>query len=408
MPVGGFPGPLELGLRRRRPLRPVPRLRPAGRPAPPGRRRPRGRPRRAPGLSSTTTSVRTATTSRLYSDDYFTDRHQTPWGDAINYDGAEQPLRARLRRSTTRSHWIREYHIDGLRLDATDTIVDDSPVHILQEIAGARPRRRPTATSSSSPRRRATTCARSARSKQGATASTRVWADDFHHEVRVYLTDARENYYANYVGSAGRDRAGDRRRASSTRASRRAATGKPRGTKVTDEPATAFVFCIQNHDQVGNRPFGERLHHDIDAEPLRASPRRCCSSRRSTPLLFMGQEFAASTPFLFFTDHNAGAGQARDRGAARGVRRVPRLRRRRHARAASPIPRRNRPFSPRSCGWRSGSATPASTPSTGSCSPSAATTRSFGCPTDNRRRRSRSARPRSPYDAGLAPSIGCW
>jgi maltooligosyltrehalose trehalohydrolase len=80
-------------------------------------------------------------------------------------------------------------------------------------------------------------------------------------------------------------------------------TGKPRGTKVTDEPASAFVFNIQNHDQVGNRPFGERLHHDISAERYRVASALLLLAPE-TPLLFMGQEFAATTPFLYFTDHH--------------------------------------------------------------------------------------------------------
>jgi len=123
-----------------------------------------------------------------------------------------------------------------------------------------------------------------------------IWADDFHHEIRVALTNAHENYYAHYDGStasiAGAVNSG------------LMLTERQAGATPIDErdPASAFVFCIQNHDQVGNRPFGDRLHHDIslDRYAVASTVLLTCPE---TPLFFMGQEFAASTPFLYFTDH---------------------------------------------------------------------------------------------------------
>jgi maltooligosyltrehalose trehalohydrolase len=134
-----------------------------------------------------------------------------------------------------------------------------------------------------------------------------VWADDFHHAVRVFLTGEREGYYANYAGSTeeiGQGIAGG----FIFQGQISPRSGEPRGTRVTDEPGSAFVFCTQNHDQVGNRPFGERLNHQIDAGRGAAAAALFLFAPE-TPMLFMGQEFAASTPFLFFTDFNPELGR---------------------------------------------------------------------------------------------------
>jgi maltooligosyltrehalose trehalohydrolase len=242
---------------------------------------------------------------RQFSDDYFTDRHRTPWGEAINYDG---PNSGQVRDFVVAnaSHWIREYHLDGLRLDATDTILDDSPTHILAELSD----RVRAATD-----RNVVLIAEEARNDvrvvrpraDGGYGIDAVWADDFHHELRVYLTGARENYYADYSGSM-EEIAKAIEGGFTYQGQPSPTTGKPRGTKVTDEPASAFVFCLQNHDQVGNRPFGERLLHDIDAGRYAVASALLLFAPE-TPLLFMGQEFAASTPFLYFTDHHEELGR---------------------------------------------------------------------------------------------------
>jgi maltooligosyltrehalose trehalohydrolase len=242
---------------------------------------------------------------RAYSDGYFTDRHQTPWGDGVNYDGPESGHVRQFALDNARS-WVRDFHMDGLRLDATDTIVDDSPIHILTEI-GQQTR--------AAIDRRIVVIAEDARNDvrliqpttTGGYGLDAVWADDFHHELRVLLTRIDEGYYANYAGSM-EDVALALNGGFLFQGQIWATTEEPRGTSVTDEPTKSFVFCIQNHDQVGNRPFGDRLHHEISFGRYAVASTLLLFAPESV-LLFMGQEFTASTPFLFFTDHEPNLGR---------------------------------------------------------------------------------------------------
>ena len=242
---------------------------------------------------------------RLFSDDYFTDRHRTPWGDALNYDGPNSRF-VRDFAIDNACSWLTEYHVDGLRLDATDAIIDDGPTHLLAELT-ARAR-------AATPRQvviiaeQASNEVRTIRPpERGGFGLDGVWADDFHHAVRVFLTGERVGYYADYEGTTSemaRAIAGGfvyQGQASPT-------AKRPRGTRVTDEPAAAFVFCIQNHDQVGNRAFGERLHHVVDAERYAVASALLLLAPE-TPLLFMGQEFRASASFMYFTDHEPDLGR---------------------------------------------------------------------------------------------------
>jgi maltooligosyltrehalose trehalohydrolase len=228
-----------------------------------------------------------------YSSNYFTERHQTPWGAGLNWDGAGSEW-VRQFAIDNACHWLAEDRIDGLRLDATHAIVDDSEVHILQEltakareVAGDR-----SVVVFAEDERHDITRARSV--DRGGEGLDGVWADDFHHEVRVLLTNAHESYYALYDGTT-EDIA-----LTVNRGFDLIDAGHPRPDER--DPASAFVFCIQNHDQVGNRPFGDRLNHEISLDRYRVASTLLLAAPE-TPLLFMGQEFAASTPFLFFTDH---------------------------------------------------------------------------------------------------------
>ncbi len=238
---------------------------------------------------------------RAFSDDYFTDRHMTPWGEAINYDGpnCEQVRNFMIANAC---YWLSEYHFDGLRLDATDMILDDSPTHILEELtaaARASVAPRPVVVIAEDSRNEV----RVIRPRESAGYGLDgVWADDFHHENRVFLTGTRGNYLDSYIGSTA-ELARTLNRGFLFEGQIAQGSGKPRGTKVTDEPANAFVINIQNHDQVGNRAYGERLHHEIDLGRFHVSTALLLFSPY-TPLIFMGQEFAASSSFMFFTDHN--------------------------------------------------------------------------------------------------------
>lgn len=254
-----------------------------------------------------------------YSRDYFTDRHKTPWGDAVNFDGPEsKPVRDYFIGNAL--HWAHEYHLDGLRLDATHAIIDDSPTHLLAELAA-------TVRASLPAGRHFALIAENEENNPGivrpasgaapqlsddpavavAWGLDGVWADDFHHQVRVALTGEREGYYADYTGSA-EDLALTIKRGWFYQGQEAPHLGKPRGAPADDVAPPRFVYCIQNHDQVGNRAMGERLNHDVDLAAYRAASALLLLCPQ-TPLIWMGQEWAASSPFLFFTDHNPELGR---------------------------------------------------------------------------------------------------
>ncbi len=233
-----------------------------------------------------------------FSPHYTTNRHHTPWGDALNFDGPHsRPVRDFVCAAAV--HWITEYHLDGLRLDAVHAIFDRSTPHILRELTER--------TRAAAAFRSIVVIAESEendvrliRSTPGGYGLDGVWADDFHHAVRVRLTGEREGYYSGFAGTA----AEIARAVAEGFIYQGQATpeGTPRGTTVTDEPAAAFVFCIQNHDQVGNRAEGEPLAALISRDAFAATSALLLLAPE-TPLLWMGQEYGATTPFLYFTDH---------------------------------------------------------------------------------------------------------
>jgi maltooligosyltrehalose trehalohydrolase len=202
-------------------------------------------------------------------------------------------------------HWIHEYHIDGLRLDATHELHDSSEPHFLQELS-ARVRAsagRPVLLTAEDNRNDATLVRAT---DQGGYGLDAVWADDFHHQVRRFIAGDDEGYYADYTGSTG-DIALTLNQGWYF-AGQVPVRNRPRGTGTAGLRPEQFIICLQNHDQVGNRAFGERLHHEIDAAAYRAaSALLLCTPH--TPLLFMGQEWGASTPFCYFTDHTPELGR---------------------------------------------------------------------------------------------------
>lgn len=230
---------------------------------------------------------------------FFSKEPQTPWGDSIDYDG---PGRVGTRDFVLQNalFWALEYHVDGLRLDATHAIIDESPEHLLQEIAERlhalpdRPRIL-IAEDERNERRVITPIA------EGGYGLDAVWADDLHHQLRRHAAGDHEGYFAAYTGSMA-DIVRTLQRGWFYEGQVRPDSGEPRGTSAEGIEPIRFVHCLQNHDQVGNRAFGERLHHEIPLPLYRALSALLLFSPY-TPMLWMGQEWAASTPFLYFTDH---------------------------------------------------------------------------------------------------------
>ncbi len=262
---------------------------------------------------------------RQFSRQYFTDRHSTPWGDALNLDGpGSAPVRAFF--IANACYWPHEYHIDGLRLDATHALVDTSATHLLAEMADAvhasLPADRHFLLIAENEHNDPNLVRSRGAGGEGWGVEDRrqplvpgpqhigldaIWADDFHHQLRVALAGDREGYYQYYSGSTA-DIAATVRQGWFYTGQQSAHFDRPRGAPADDLPMPRFVYCIQNHDQVGNRALGERLHHQIELNAYRAASALLLLGP-ATPLLFMGQEWAASTPFLYFTDHNAELGR---------------------------------------------------------------------------------------------------
>jgi len=232
---------------------------------------------------------------------YFTDFYHTAWGAALNLDGTDSDD---VRRYVVDNalYWLTEFHIDGLRLDAVHAICDRSATHILEEIGAA------VHTEAGRLGRRAVVIAESDLNDprlvrapaRGGYGFDGQWSDDFHHAVHRALTGEVAGYYADFGGVAPiakalRDRfvyEGQRSRY------RRRRHGAP----ATDVPADRFVVCIQNHDQVGNHAGGERLGTLIGLPAQRLATALLLLSPY-VPLLFMGQEWGATNPFLYFVSH---------------------------------------------------------------------------------------------------------
>jgi maltooligosyltrehalose trehalohydrolase len=232
---------------------------------------------------------------------YFTDRYRTLWGDGWNLDGPDSD---EVRRYILDNalYWITEFHLDGLRLDAADTIVDQSAMHILEELTAAVHRQ------AARLGRRVSVIAETAANDPRFVRTPEVggygldaqWSDDFHHAVHVALTREQNGYYADFGGVAPVAKALAERFVNDGRYSvfRRRRHGRP----ALDLPPERFVICVQNHDQVGNRARGERLTTLVPAEALRLAAAILLLSPY-VPLLFMGEEYGESRPFLYFVSH---------------------------------------------------------------------------------------------------------
>jgi maltooligosyltrehalose trehalohydrolase len=240
---------------------------------------------------------------------YFTDAHMTPWGPAVNLD---QPGSDEVRAFIVENAlaWLRDYHLDGLRLDAVHALVDNRALPILEELAvavdglAAATGRSLTLVAESDLNNPRLITTRQA----GGYGLDAQWDDDFHHAVHALVTGERQGYYHDFGAISGVAKVLTRAyfHNGSWSAFRGRTHGRPVDTLTM--PAYRFVVFIQDHDQVGNRAVGDRLPATLADHPNRDGLLRIASglalTAPFTPMLFMGEEWGADTPWQFFTDHS--------------------------------------------------------------------------------------------------------
>jgi malto-oligosyltrehalose trehalohydrolase len=242
---------------------------------------------------------------------YFTDAHATPWGPAINLD---QPGSDEVRRFLVENAlmWLRDYHVDGLRLDAVHALADSRTLHLLEELAAAVARlearlgRRLLLIAESDANDPRLVTPRDA----GGYGLAAQWSDDFHHALHAALTGERQGYYCDFGSMAAIAKTLTRvfYHDGTWSQFRGRSHGRPVPTCLL--PAEAFVAFLQNHDQVGNRAAGDRVSATLPLDLLKLGAGLLLTSP-FTPMLFMGEEFGARTPWQYFTDHqDKGLGQA--------------------------------------------------------------------------------------------------
>ena len=247
---------------------------------------------------------------------YFSDRHHTGWGAGFDFDG---PASDEVRRFVLDNAlmWIRDYHIDGLRLDAVHAIADLTPVHVLEQLAnevealGTELKRATFVIAESDLNDPRFVRGRDA----GGYGLDAAWSDDWHHAMHSTLTGERTGYYEDFGSLEILAKA--LRQGWAYDGEWSAHRQKFRGGSTSGLPAHAFVIALQNHDQVGNRAAGDRLGALVQEGALKAASALLLTSP-FTPLLFQGEEWAASSPFQYFTDHaDPGLGKAVSEGRRR-------------------------------------------------------------------------------------------
>jgi maltooligosyltrehalose trehalohydrolase len=237
---------------------------------------------------------------RQFAADYFTDRYVNEWGDAINFDD-ENCGPARELFVSNAEYWIREFHLDGLRIDATQQIFDQSEEHILtlltRKARAAAGERQILIVAENEPQQ--ASLVRSP--EEGGHGMDAVWNDDFHHSVIVALTGRNEAYYTEHKGRP-QEFISASKYGFLYQGQRYAWQNNRRGSPAMDLKPEQFVFFMENHDQVANSLWGRRLHQRTDPARYRAMTALLLLGP-ATPMLFQGQEFASSRPFLYFGEH---------------------------------------------------------------------------------------------------------
>src|SRR5918993_1190555 len=235
-----------------------------------------------------------------FSPDYFTDKYKNDWGRAVNFEG---PAPAREFFVANAGYWIDEFHFDGLRLDATQNIQDESREHVLQSITtrvrSAAAGRRTYGIGENEPQD--TRLVRPLH--EGGFGMDALWNDDFHHTAVVALTGRRQAYYHDYQGTP-QELISCAKYGFLYQGQYYAWQKNVRGTPSFNLPPSSFVAFLENHDQVANSAFGQRLHASSSPGRFRAMTALLLLGP-GTPLLFQGQEYNSSAPFLYFADHKA-------------------------------------------------------------------------------------------------------
>jgi maltooligosyltrehalose trehalohydrolase len=236
-----------------------------------------------------------------YADAFFTDHYKTPWGSAINFEGeAGRNVRAFFIHNAL--YWLNEYHFDGLRLDAVHAIRDASQTHIVDELAAA---------IEAGPARERhihlilenhDNQASRLREDRKTQLSKAQWNDDFHHIVHVLLTGERDGYYSNYAQAPSELLGRVLAEGFAYQGEAYGESRETRGERSSGLAVTAFIDFLQNHDQIGNRAFGDRLVTLTKHDQLQAGLAVLLLSPH-VPMLFMGEEYAARQPFLYFCDY---------------------------------------------------------------------------------------------------------
>ena len=274
-----------------------------------------------------------------YAPGFFTERHKTPWGAAINYDGRDsRPVRDFAIHNAL--YWIEEFHLDGLRLDAVHAIMDDSDPDLLEELAQrvrAATRDRPVHLILENEDNVSSRLLRADRARPDR--YTAQWNDDVHHVLHVAASGEGSGYYADYLGDTeklGRALAEGFAFQGEVMPYR----GHERGEPSAALPPDAFVAFIQNHDQIGNRAFGERINAFATPEAVRAIA-AVYLLLPQVPMLFMGEEWASAQPFPVLLRLRGRARRCRAQRPAGGIRALPRIPRPRNARTHSRSARRS-------------------------------------------------------------------